>query len=254
MTKIGFRIGSVMSRKTRNASGAVDRRRLDHLPRDLGQAGEDRDRDEGDRAPDDDRGDDRPALDRVDEPVVVGVGLEAQLRQRPVEDAELEVDHPAPDGHRDDGRHRPHEHEPGRDQQAHERPQALEQERDQRPEEHRQPDGDGGERNRPPEHGPEPAVAEDLPVVVEPDPLALVGDQLGKPVLLERERDEPVERISEHPADHDECGDQQQVGGDVATRLDPPTPSSRHEGRLDGEGNGGVVFHERGFSGRSGSP
>ena len=52
---------------------------------------------------------------------------DVQLRQRPICDAELVVDHPAPDVHGDDHGHRPHEHEPRRERDAHEAPY-LEQE------------------------------------------------------------------------------------------------------------------------------
>ena len=243
MTKIGFRIGSVMSRKVAERAGAVDRGRLDELARDLGQAGVDRDRHERDRAPDDDRGDHGEALPRVREPVVVVVALEADAGQRPVEDAELVVDHPAPDVDRDDRRHRPREHERRRDQQAHERAEPREQERDQRPEHHRQGDGHRGERHRPEQHRPELAVAEDRLVVVEADPLALVLDQLDEPVLLEREREQAVHRVAEHGHDHDERRQHEEVRRRRAAGT--TTPSSRPRDRLDGgkDGLGGEVAH-----------
>ena len=198
MTKIGFRIGKRDVAEDPERVRAVDRRRLDELLRHLREARVDRDRDERDRAPDDDRPDHGKALERVDEPVVVVEVLEPEVGERPVGDAELVVDHPVPDVHRDDRRHRPDEDEPGRDEEAHEAAELCEQQRDQRPEHHRQPDRDPGEHDGAQEHRPELAVVEDLRVVVEADPLALVRDQLEEAVLLERERDELVERVPEH--------------------------------------------------------
>ena len=112
ITKIGFRSGNVMSRKIRTAAGAVDRRRLDQLLRHLRQAGVDRDRDERDRAPDDDRGDHREARPRVRRTSRGGRSRRsASCVSVQFDDAELVVDHPAPDVHRDDDRHRPDEDE-----------------------------------------------------------------------------------------------------------------------------------------------
>ena len=71
------------------------------------------------------------------------------------------------------------------------------------------------------EHGPELLVVEDLRVVVDADPLALVCDQLEEAVLLERERDELVERVPEHGDDHEQRRREQYV------RRQPSAPAGR---------------------------
>jgi hypothetical protein len=76
---------------------------------------------------------------------------------------------------------------------------------------------------------------EDLRVVVDADPLALVGDQLEQPVLLEREREELDERPAEHCHDHGERGEQQRVGRDRPADVNPGPTTSRPCGRLDRE-------------------
>ena len=53
-------------------------------------------------------------VSRILEPVVVDVVADAELGEQVVHDPELEVEHPDPDVHGDDDRHRPDEHEPGR--------------------------------------------------------------------------------------------------------------------------------------------
>ena len=112
ITKIGFRIGKMMSRNRANRAGAVDLGGLEQFARDLGQPGEDGDRDERDRTPDDQRGDHAEADERCSRTSRSWMKLpNAELRQRVVDDAVLVVRHPEPDLAGDDDRHRPGEHE-----------------------------------------------------------------------------------------------------------------------------------------------
>ena len=64
ITKIGFRIGKVTSRKRANAPEPSICGRLEQVARHLRQPGVDGDRDERDRAPDDQRRDHAEADDR----------------------------------------------------------------------------------------------------------------------------------------------------------------------------------------------
>ena len=211
MRKIGFRIGKVTSRKTRSGLGAVDLRGLDELARHLGEPCVDRDRHERDRAPDDEQRHHGELRERRRVPVVLRVVTDVELREDVVEDAVLEVRHPEPDLHGDDGGHRPDEDEARREEHADPRRDPDEQERDERPDADRQSDVRRGEDHRPEKRAPEDLVVEDGRVVVEADPDALALDQLGKPVLLERERGELVQRVAEDRGDHDDHREDQQV-------------------------------------------
>ena len=135
-------------------------------------------------------------------PVVLVVVAGAELREHVVEDAVLEVRHPVPDLHGDDGRHRPDEHE-ARGQQHPDRRCETRTSRSaiSVPSTDRQPDVGDREDDRAHERVPEDRVVQDGAVVVEPDPVALALDQLGQAVLLERERDELVERVAEDRRD-----------------------------------------------------
>src|SRR6185312_1277307 len=107
---------------------------------------------------------------------------------------------------------------------------AGEQERDQSAEHDRQADVDDREHDRPHDRVPEDVVAEHRPVVVDPDPVSLVLDQLEETVPLERDPDELVDRVAE---DHDHGGrdrEDQPVGGERKTAV----PPRRDEPRLGG--------------------
>ena len=227
--------------EARPRAGAVDRRRLEQLARHLRQPRVDRDRDEGDRAPDDQRRDHGEALERAREPVVLDEVAEAELRQRVVQDAVLVLGHPEPYLSGDDDRHRPCQHERRRDERAHHAAELREQERNERAEAHREADVDGGEDHRPENHVPELAVAEDRRVVVKTDPLALVRDQLEEAVVLERQPDQVVERVSEHGR-HDHSGRRDQrvrrraVQEAVAREAPPPRRLEGRRGDSGGEG------------------
>ena len=69
---------------------------------------------------------------------------------------------------------------------------------------------------------PELAVGEDRGEVVQPDPLALVGDQLEEPVVLEREPAEEVDRVAEDRDDHDHGGQDQRIRDRGLGELRPP--------------------------------
>ena len=82
ITKIGFRIGKMMSRNRANAPEPSISRRLEQLARHLRQPGVDRDRDERHRAPHDQRRDHAEADERVREPVVLDEVAEAEPGER----------------------------------------------------------------------------------------------------------------------------------------------------------------------------
>ena len=189
--------------------------------RHLRERGVDGDDDERERSPDDERRDHRVLGERRLVPVVLKVVSDVQLREDVVEDPVLGVRHPGPDLDRDDLRHGPDEHEPDRQKQPHPCRNANEQQRDQRPAHDRQPDVDDREDDRTQERVPEHAVVEHEPEVVQADPLALVPDQLEQPVVLEREPDEVVERVSQHRRDHRGCGEEEHVRGGAT----PEAPS-----------------------------
>ena len=95
---------------------------------------------------------------------------------------------------------------------------------------------------------PEDLVLQHGRVVVEADPDALALDQLGQPVLLERERDELVERVAEDRRDHDDDRQDQQVrnrrraargrSDAVAAETGGQWPRRRPSSRLDPTGSG----------------
>jgi len=87
-----------------------------------------------------------------------------------------------------------------------------EEEREERPDPDRQTDAGGREHDRAHERVPEDLVAKDGLVVVEPDPRALPLDQLRQAVLLERERDELVQRVPENGPDDEEHRRDEEVG------------------------------------------
>lgn len=76
----------------------------------LGQAGVDRQGDEGHAHPHDDDGRDDEERERLDEPVVA-LGVDAEALERPVEQAVAPVDDPRPHRHRGDDGHGPGEQE-----------------------------------------------------------------------------------------------------------------------------------------------
>ena len=78
---------------------------------------------------------------------------------------------------------------------------------------------------------------EDAGVVVDPDPAALVADQLEQAVLLEREDDDLVERVAEHERDHEQRRRDEHVrdaaGGYPPAQTPPPEPCGRGGGVCD---------------------
>ena len=83
----------------------------------------------------------------------------------------------------------------------------LQQQGDQHAEHHRDGDVDGAEDQGSPQDGPEVALAEDLPEVVETDPGRRLPEDLLEPELVHRQHDQAVERIAEH---HDHHRDRRQ--------------------------------------------
>ena len=77
--RIGFRIGKVTSRKTRQRPGAVDLGGLDELARHLREPRVDGDRDERKRAPDDQQRHHRELREGRRVPVVLEVVAEVEL-------------------------------------------------------------------------------------------------------------------------------------------------------------------------------
>ena len=232
MTKIGFRIGKVTSRKRGKAPEPSICGRLEQLAGHLRQPRVDGDRDERNRAPDDQRRDHAEADDRVREPVVLDEVAEVELREHVVEDAVLVVRHPEPELRRDHDRHRPGEHERGRDRASASPGRA--------------PCSRSAisvpstsvrttltavkstERRTTRQNSPSPRIAVKLS---SPTDAALVGDQLRQAVVLEREPDEEVERVAEDRDDHDHRRRDQRV------RHRPPgerAPRSRRRCRRSG--------------------
>src|SRR6476646_1060509 len=169
-----------------------------------------------------------------------------QLREDRVDDAVLKVRHPVEDLHGDDDGHRPHEHEARGEQQPHQRAQADEQERDEHPEHDREPDVHRREDHRPKQRVPEDRVGEDGSVVVEPDPGSGMSDQLEERVVLERELAEPVQRVPQNDADHDDDRRDQHVGNGAAGGTAPDTapPPGRPQERPGGGGRAGPFGHQ----------
>ena len=89
----------------------VDLRRLDELTRHLRERGVDGDRDERKPGPNDQSRHHGVLRERRRVPVVLEEVADMQFGEHVVEDAVLEVGHPAPDLDRDHLRHRPHEDE-----------------------------------------------------------------------------------------------------------------------------------------------
>ena len=86
-------------------------------------------------------------------------------------------------------------------------------------------DVDGREDDRADERVPEDLVVQDGAVVREPDVDALVPDQLEEPVALQRELDQPVERVAEDHRDHDDDRRDQAVRHGPAAGPGPETAS-----------------------------
>ena len=160
-------------------AGAVDLGRLDELAWDLGEAGVDRHRHEGDGAPDDHGRDHRKLRERRAVPVVLEVVADADLGENVVEDAVLEVRHPVPDLDGDDGGIDQTSTSPDVSRMRTGVESRSEEQRDQRPDHHRQADVRCGEDDRPDERVPEDVVRQDGAVVLEADPFAVALDQLA---------------------------------------------------------------------------
>ena len=124
-----------------------------------------------------------------------------------------------------------------------------EEERDQRPGEHGLGDGHRREQSRPGSTVQNHEVAEDRLEVVEADPRSLMLDQLDEAVLLEREREEAVQRIAEHGHDHDERRQHEHVrrGRDVPAFYDDAVEPALATAQRwkDGLGGGDLAHAER---------
>ena len=199
-------------------AGAVHPGRLLHLRRDGLQPGQQRQGHERERLPDHHHADGDEGREAVVEPREAGEVV-AEVRQRPVHEPVLVVEHPPP---HHPGRHPGHG--PGQQHQHSQQGSAPERLIEQQG--HRQAGGQGGrhageaEHRRGQEHLPEVGVGQEVAVVVEADEAALPRRQVGQAGGAERQPDRPPDGVH-HQAEDDEQGGRQQEPGQNLLVEDP---------------------------------
>ena len=198
-------------------AGAVHPGRLLHLRRDRLEAGQQRQGHERERLPDHHHADGDEGRQAVVEPGEAGEVV-AQMRQRPVHEAVLVVEHPAP---HDAGRHPGHG--PRQQHQHAEQPPAperlVEEQRHRQAGGHRRRHAGGAEHGGGDEDLAEMGVGEERPVVLEADEAALTRGQVGQAGGAERQPDRPPDGVHDQPEDDEQRRGEQQPGQNPAVEA-----------------------------------